>query len=178
LKHECTPEERSRLEAAKADLMERLGANNGDNPCAALFGGYAKAVKALNESKFSFMNLGAPLTTNVPGEYAHAATKGRNVYLNSQGGFMAINGQAPTQLALLPNGRPNERAFVTRAAVPGGFVDFANDVRFASFVLLHELGHRRGIYGKDGKDGIADKNGSALEKTARNNQKILNVCFP
>jgi hypothetical protein len=75
------------------------------------------------------MNLGAPLSATVGGEFIHAATKGRNVYTNSQGGFMAANGQVPTQLSLLPNtDRPDERAFVTRAIVPGGFLEFRNDV--------------------------------------------------
>ena len=174
-----TPDQQSRFDAAKADLMSRLGANNGHNPCADLFGGYKKAVKALNATKFSFMNLGAPLTTDVPGEFVHAATKGENVYINSQGGFMAVNGKVPTQFSMLADtDRPNERAFVTRAAVPGGFVEFRNDVKFASFMLFHELGHRRGIYGNDDKDAISDKNGTSLDKTERNNKKILDACFP
>lgn len=92
---------------------------------------------------------------------------------------MAFNGQVPTQLSMLANtDRPNERAFVTRAAVPGGFVEFRNDVKFASFVLLHELGHRRRIYKNDDKDSIDDKNGTSLDKTGRNNKKVLDACFP
>lgn len=172
-------DQQGRFDAAKADLLNRLGANNGKNPCADLFGGYDKAIKALNDSKFSFMDLGAPLSADVGGEFVHAATKGKNVYINSQGGFMAFNGQVPTQLSMLANtDRPNERAFVTRAAVPGGFVEFRNDVKFASFVLLHELGHRRRIYKNDDKDSIDDKNGTSLDKTGRNNKKVLDACFP
>jgi YD repeat-containing protein len=173
----ATPNQQARFNAAYKNLLGVLSANGGKNPCAELFGGYDKAMKALNESKFSFKDLGAPLTTNIY-ELVHAATKGKDIFINSQGGFMAEKGEVPTQLSMLLNtDRPNERAFVTRATVPGSFVEFRNDVRFAAFVLLHELGHRRGIFGKDNKDGIDDKNGTSLEKTARNNQKILDACF-
>jgi len=128
---------------------------------------------------FSFRDLGAPLAANVIGEgFIRPNTRGRDVFINSQGRFMAVNGAVPTQLSLLSNGRPGETAFVTTAIVPGSYVRFQNDVKFASFILLHELGHRRGIYGKDNKDAIDDKNGTSLEKTARNNQKILDACFP
>jgi hypothetical protein len=79
---------------------------------------------------------------------------------------------------MIPNGRPGERVFVTFAAVPGSNVVFRNDIKFASFVLLHELGHRRGIYGNDNKDAVSDKHGTGAEKTERNNQKIIDACFP
>jgi YD repeat-containing protein len=175
-----SPTQQRRLDAAKADLRSRLGANNGKNACAALFGGYQKAITALDDTNFSFQNLGAPISATITGErFVHALTDGRNVYINSQGGFMALDGNVPTQLSLLPNtDRPTETAFVTVAVIPAGYVKFQNDVKFAAFVLLHELGHRRGIYGKDNKDAIDDKNGTRLDKTARNNQKILDACFP
>ena len=175
----ASPDQQNRFDAAKEDMLKRLGANDGKNPCADLFGGYDKAIKALNDSKFSFVNPGAPLNANVTGRFFHAVTNGKDVYINSQGGFVAVNGQVPTQLSQLPNtDRPNERYFVTRAQVPDGIVEFRNDVRFASFIILHELGHRRAIFGKDNKDHIDDKNGTSLEKSARNNKKILDACFP
>jgi len=175
----ATVEQQERFAAAFADLMTRLGADEGKNPCAELFGGYNKAVDALKNSVFSFVDLGAPFASDF-GEYAQAATKGKNVYINSKAGFMATNGEVPTTRSTLLNGGfPGERRFVTRADVPGGgFVEFRNDVRFASFTLLHELGHRRGIYSNDDKDNVDDKNGTRLEKIARNNQKILDACFP
>jgi YD repeat-containing protein len=171
--------QQGRLDAAKRDILSRLGANRGNNACAAVFGGYDKAIKAFDDTRYSFRQLGAPISANVNGEgFLHAFTVGKDVYINSQGGFMALNGQVPTQLSALPNGRPGETALVTTAVVPGAYVLFENDVSFASFVLFHELGHRRGIYGKDDKDAIDDKNGTSVEKTARNNKKILDACFP
>jgi hypothetical protein len=73
--------------------------------------------------------------------------------------------------------QPDDRVFVRFARLPAEVVTFATDVRFASFILLHELGHRTGSYGKDDKDGLDDKNGTGPDKTARNNQKVVNACF-
>jgi hypothetical protein len=46
--------QQNRFDAAWNDLQERLLENNGDNPCAALFGGLKKAQKALSELLFNF----------------------------------------------------------------------------------------------------------------------------
>ncbi|HEV2705407.1 MAG TPA: hypothetical protein VGV59_05755 [Pyrinomonadaceae bacterium] len=173
----ATPEQQSRFDEAYLLMLELLGKNGGDNPCAKLFGGYDKAVKALNESSFEFIARDPPLTPQLF-NIIHGATENRTIYINSRGGFMAQDGLVPTLRSTLPNSAwPNEKAHVTIAFLPGTHAQFRTDVKFAAFVLLHELGHRRNIYGKDNKDGFDDKNGTAADKTARNNLKVIDACF-
>jgi len=86
----------------------------------------------------------------------------------------------PTQVGMMATYGPfkGEQAFVALANIPDGQITFHDDVKFAAFVLLHELGHRRGAYGKkDDHDGISDKNGTSNEKSARNNKKVIDACF-
>jgi hypothetical protein len=168
-----TDAERERFKAALDELMKALGANNGKNTCAELFGGYDKAMKTLKETKWKFEAMGAP-ATSYAGTGNNAVTKGKEVRINSQGGFMSQDGRVTTLsgetafvVALIPGEKPGE-------VVPDPFTD---GVVFAAFVLLHELGHRSGIYGKDDEDGKDDKNGTALEKVVRNNKKLYEACY-
>ena len=49
------------------------------------------------------------------------------------------------------------------------------DVEAVSFILLHELGHRRKIFGANDNDG--DGKGDDDAETDRNDEKIYDACF-
>jgi Zn-dependent peptidase ImmA (M78 family) len=54
---------------------------------------------------------------------------------------------------------------------PNEYIHISDDLEMAEFILAHELGHKRGIFGADDIDrGDGDR-------TARNNKKIYDACF-
>lgn len=155
------PVETERLAAARSELERRLRANNGKNPCAKAFGGLNKALKALDQTNFRFD----------PNLNANARTKGFTVTLNS----------SPYQGFMQPMGSTYSFDLATASAyhgLPGGGQSRdaswsslpLKDVTAAAFLLAHELGHRRHIYGDNDDDG-ADIDG------AINNMKIWKACF-
>jgi uncharacterized protein RhaS with RHS repeats len=150
-----------RLAAARAELERRLGANHGENPCAKAFGGFQKALKALNETNFTFDS-----TLD-----ANAQTIGTHVIINS----------GPNQAFMQPPGSTYSFDLATASKLrnrPGGGqirdVSFSSlplrGVTAAAFLLAHELGHRRHIYGDNYHDGTIVDN-------AINNMKIWKACF-
>jgi len=138
-----------------------LRANGGKNPCAQAFGGLKKALKALNQTTFNFD----------PNLNANGRTKGSTVTLNS----------SPNQAFMQPAGSTYSWDLATVSPyrnLPGGgqtrSVSWSSlplrDVTSAAFLLAHELGHRRKIYGDN------DDDGSAIDG-AINNMKIWQACF-
>ncbi|HEU4511117.1 MAG TPA: DUF4214 domain-containing protein [Pyrinomonadaceae bacterium] len=153
-----------RLADAKNDLMNRLGANNGDNPCAKLFGGLKNALKKLKESKIAFQSMGGPISldgrTIAPNPpLIDAVTRGKNITINSDGRFMANDGTLPVM------GRPG------MVAVNVNYYGL-DDIESAAFILAHELGHRTG---KLEDDSFKAKDPDAVTK--RNNQRVYDACF-
>jgi hypothetical protein len=145
-------------------LKERLSANKGDNPCAKLFGGLEKALKALDDSKIEFRSMGGPIsldgvTISQNPAVIGAITKGKNVTINTDGPFMANNGTLPVM------GRPG---IVARNVNHYGL----DDIGSAAFILAHELGHRTGKL-EDDSLKAKDPEGAA----ERNNQRVHDACF-
>jgi RHS repeat-associated protein len=125
--------EDKRLRDAKDELLRRLEANKGDNPCAKLFGGLKEAKKKLKETQFK-----RAATVNPA---AFAETQGKTVTLNPNNGFYDTSGLQTLTVGLLGSG--------------GRFIPLQitlNNTQFAAFVLLHELGHRTGTLRPDGND--------------------------
>lgn len=155
----------ARLAAAKAELIKRLQANKGDNPCAKLFGGLENALKKLNESKITFRSMGGPISldgrTIAPIDLTDAHTKGKEVTINTDGRFMAEDGTLPVM------GRPG-------ALVPNVNYFGLDDVASAALILGHELGHRTGKLEDERK--AKDPEG-AQDAQGRNNQKVYDACF-
>lgn len=162
----ATPDQQKRFEAAWKDLQNRLNANDGENPCAKVFGGLTKAQQALSATRFKFENLG---TDSLGG---NAVTAGTTVTINTMGQFMATNGRltgsvvnygadATTQLIF----QSSNRGISTYAPV------VLSEIENAAFILAHELGHRRKIYGKNNNDG------QDFNKNTKNNRKIWEACF-
>jgi hypothetical protein len=154
----------NRLADATGNLKERLGANNGDNPCAKLFGGLENALKTLRESKIEFRSMGGPISldgvtiaNNPP--LIGAVTNGKSITINSDGPFMANNGTLPVM------GRPGMVA--TNVNHYG-----LNDIGTAAFILAHELGHRTGKL-EDDSISAKDPEGAG----GRNHQRVYEACF-
>jgi RHS repeat-associated protein len=163
--------EKDRQDRLKAALLELIKRLNERQACRDLFGGLEKAVKALNDTNFQFQDLGGPYFYGKGTPYPtiffkgiDGATKGKNIIINSRGRFMAQDGTIPYV------NEPNDKMYDVN-------LFGLEDVESAAFILLHELGHRRGIFGKDDNDGIDDKNGTAEEKNKRNSKKVLDACF-
>ncbi len=78
-----------RLEAAREELLRRLRANNGDNPCAQLFGGLKNAEQALKKTKFK-------VAANPFG--AVAVTVGKQVLIDPNNGFFGTGGVQTIQV--------------------------------------------------------------------------------
>jgi hypothetical protein len=97
---------------------------------------------------------------------ADATTKGKNITINSDGRFMAINGTIPVTEAVA-----GARPISPGDRVGGAGLNNLGDVETAALVLGHELGHRRHIFGKDEEDGGDEK------KSDRNTQMVYDACF-
>jgi YD repeat-containing protein len=117
----ASKDEQARFDAGYAELWKRLNANNGDNPCAALFGGIKKALEALKKTNFS---VGATKNPD-----ALAETSGKDILINSKGPFFDTGGSITFQ------------AGINLATKKVGYITL-DDVQLAAFTLLHELGHR------------------------------------
>jgi hypothetical protein len=158
------PAQGARLADAKIELKNRLQANNGDNPCARLFGGVTNALKKLDESIITFRSMGGPIsrdgiTLEQDPPLTDAITLKRSIAINSDGRFMAIDGAIPLM------GRPG-------MAVAGVNYYRLGDIESAAFILAHELGHRTGKLENDGND---DKDQMGAE--GRNNERVRKACF-
>jgi RHS repeat-associated protein len=170
LRGKFTPKQLERFKAALADMLARLSKNNGKNKCADAFGGLDKAMEALSKTNFEFESLGGPRDiggNGFPSMYFYnkldAYADGSKVGINSDGRFMMEGGRLPIA------NRPGESILANEALFSLG------DVEAASFILLHELGHRRKIFGADDRD--ADQKGDDEAETDRNNKKIYDACF-
>lgn len=152
----------ARLAAAIAELKKRLEANNGDNPCANLFGGLKNALKRLDESKITFRSMGGPVPQpgNVvsPNGPPDAITNGKKITINTDGRFMADNG------TLRAMGRPD-------LIVPNVNKFGLDDVASAALILGHELGHRTGKL--EDEEKAKDPEGAS----DRNDQRVYDACF-
>jgi hypothetical protein len=152
--------EQDRLNAARAELRKRIESNNGKNPCAEVFGGRKKALNALDQTNFKFDPNLADL----------AKTVGSTTIINS----------SPDQAFMRPIGSTYSFDLVTASPLreEGGhqvrdtswYSLRLKDVTAAAFLLAHELGHRRSIYGDNEDDGAHSDN-------AINNMKIWKACF-
>jgi hypothetical protein len=163
----ATPRQQTRFDAAWNDLQKRLNANNGQNPCAKVFGGLTKAEQALAKTLFKFENLGNDLLSG-----GNAVTVGNTVTINTMGQFMATNGRLPG--SPLNYGADATTQFIFHSRLHGTSTYdpvVLGETENAAFILAHELGHRRKIYGKNNDDG------QDLDKNTKNNRKIWEACF-
>jgi hypothetical protein len=88
---------------------------------------------------------------------AVAEVHGKEIWINPNTGFFGTGGFQRIPVGLL------ER---------GGFLDITlNNIQFAAFFLLHEIGHRTGTLIPDGHD-------PAGFLSVINNGKIQEACFP
>ena len=143
------------LQQGKDELKKRISERK---PCADVFGGKDKALKALSQLKFS------------PGTL--------------ETGIMQINGNNVTvdQNPFNKSGRTLPLALNIRtSAVPGGtstkydlMALHLTGKEFAAFAVGHELGHKRKVYGEYDNDGESPFSNLA---EGANNEKIRAACF-
>ena len=145
------------------DLWTRLHANGGNNPCAEAFGGIKKAEEALRKTNFS---IDATLRSDV-----NAQTDGSKILLNpsSDRALMTAPGSSYTfyLVKVIGTGKTPEGHNVTRFATSSLTL---SNVTAGSFVLAHELGHRRKIYGPR-------QNDADFVSAGINNARIWEACF-
>jgi len=170
----ATTDQQSRFDAAYKNFLKRLNANKGKNPCAKLFGGVKKAMQVINQTHFAF----APVTDGA------AETVDTNINIDPGGSFMSVDGKAPVSTPSFgpsPFSHPindtsqelslNPHLIDGRPAYEVWYVTPPDDVTAASFILAHEIGHRRGVFGKNDFDG-----GDSLA-IGLNNEVIRKACF-
>jgi hypothetical protein len=169
----ATPEQKERFDDAYQKMLELLK----NKKCGDLFGGEKKALEALDpkNTTFSFVSRGGP--TEVLGnkflyDKEDARLEGKNISINSDGRFMVDGGTLPVRMR---DGStqitPGFDSFTVLNGENRSRVQMPSDINTAAFILLHELGHRCGIFGKD------DKDAGDSDKGERNNYKIWEACF-
>jgi RHS repeat-associated protein len=139
--------EQDRIDAAKKEFMRRLQANNGNNPCAKLFGGVKNAEKALKNvfvGEDKDRNIGATVVE-------------KGIDINPVGGFFDTSGSFTIQLGF--NLKDNTAEYVV-----------LSNVEAAAFMLAHEAGHVTGKLENDGNDPFGFK-------SVMNNKKVHEACF-
>jgi len=144
----ATPEQQTRFNEAYNELWKRLHANNGDNPCAALFGGIKKAEDALKSSTYTF-------TATKSGDPAE--TKDKRIDIHPNGLFMSKNDAAKFDVGA--NLRARQAYYVV-----------LSNVDAAAFILAHEIGHRTRTLEPDGHD-------QSNYISALNNGRVRDACF-
>ena len=127
--------------------MRRLLANNGDNPCAKLFGGVKNAEKALKN-----VSVGKEMNPNIG-----AIAVDKAIVINPVGGFFDTSGSRTFQLGF------NLRDKTAEYVVLG-------NVEAAAFILAHEAGHVSGKLENDGNDPFGFK-------SILNNKRVQEACF-
>jgi hypothetical protein len=144
----------SQIEAFRASFEDAKNRIVNNSKCAKLFGGRLAAIKALYNNHYGFSNLGGPTVVNGTASVTGAATLPitHSVAINSNGPFV------------------NQRLYVSGL---GRFVTFdfgtgLTGADFGALLLLHELGHVRGIFG-------ADAGNSALNRL--HTQRVQDACF-
>jgi YD repeat-containing protein len=144
------------LQLGKDELEKRIKERK---RCAEAFGGQEKALKALNQLRFSPGSLDNDRIMEIEG---NKVTVDPNRF--NEGG-------QPLPLALNikksnVQGHPSTTYTLMHLVLTGK--------EFAAFAVAHELGHKRKIYGEYDKDGSSAI--SRLESGA-NNEKIRDACF-
>ena len=127
---DATPEQQTRFNDGYNEFWDRLHKDDGNNPCAKLFGGVKKAEKALKDTKYAF----GPTQGR-----ADAQIIGKNMTINPNGVFMKSGDEAKLLVGF--NLRAHEGSYVR-----------LTDAQLAAFVLAHEIGHRAGVLRPDGRD--------------------------
>ena len=144
----ATPEQQTRFNEGYNEFWKRLYVNDGNNPCADLFGGLKKAEDALKSSTYSFTKTrsGSP-----------AETDGNRIDIHPNGLFMSKNDAAK---------------FDVGANLPARQVYYVtlSNVEAAAFILAHEIGHRTRTLEPDGHD-------QSDFISALNNGKVRDACF-
>lgn len=173
----ASPEEQARFEAAFDDSTARLR----DKKCATALGGYRKAFRALRETIWSFVDFdrGQRGAGNRWEEGAGARTVGRNVDINPYGAFM-MNEFGQIGGHKFMGGAFAIRVNVIPVRAPAGgytFYQVQGSLNMGSFIFLHELGHRTGVFVADSviTSGGAGA-GLSLELQGNNNGKIFEAC--
>jgi hypothetical protein len=170
--HGASQGEYARFEEAYDDATARLR----DKNCAKAFGGYKKAFAALRETIWRFDDFDRGERNPLGGWSvgAGAVTNGLTVTLNQYGAFMNINGQLSA-----PFMRPGFATHTNVLALHVGGNSYAfpelKQLQMASFIILHELGHRAGVFVVDGVSGPAGA-GLSIEPQGKNNAKIFEAC--
>ena len=166
-------EEHARFDAAYEDAVDRLTKRK---ECAAVFGGLRNAFKALRETVWRFGDLGKPKMGFLGWEAPTGArVDGNNVTINQYGQFMVQGGGLWF---------PGMKGFVVKAdhfAIRTGknsynTVQIRGNAQVASFMLLHELGHRAGVFGPDSVGGVGQE-AENLRLQGTVNQKVYEGCF-
>jgi hypothetical protein len=142
---------REDFERAYRAAFDRLGRRS----CADFFGGRDAAGRVLGATEYRVLALGRPRVNPQTGDVSvvGAQTNGADsVFVNSQGPF--FNNQ------MVVPGRSGVQA-----------LDFGSGLRGADFgalLLLHELGHQVGLFGRDAHDPDLNQ---------RYTRAVLNACF-
>lgn len=148
-----------------AEVSKRLNANNGNNPCAKLFGGAKKAWEKLSKADISFLLLGFAQVTPLNDGSGRNLYFNRDAITNRSGNTIIINtaGAFTTGSFIASNGvrvPRSEKLNLSRAA-------------YGAPVLWHELGHLYGpkVYGKYDSDYLNPY------AAYMNDKKIADACF-
>jgi hypothetical protein len=137
--------------------LKRLGTKENPSDCAKLFGGYEKALKLLNKTKYEVGNV---LLDD--GTHGIAAVVGNTIILDPTREFFSDKKQAVYF------------DFGIKGKTINGRIAMINGVVKTAFTLIHEMGHKAKIYDKD-----YDKDNStkSLLAQANNNEKFRKACF-
>jgi len=102
----------------------------------------------------------------------NAVTEGTTVTINTRGQFMATNGRLPGDLTNYGSDATTQLLFLSKTPRETLYqLVVLGEVENAAFILAHELGHRRKIYGKNNDDG------QDMDRNTKNNRKIWEACF-
>jgi RHS repeat-associated protein len=148
---------RDALRKAISNAENRLRKNGGHNPCADFFGGADLAEITLDNTDYSFQDLGRPSTdpeTGLPTVTGARTNSSTSVTINSLGPF-------GRSLLLCPPGASgcNNGTYTPNLAGQTG-------IDLDALILLHELGHQMGKLGPDAGDPKANAANTAAVKAA------------
>jgi YD repeat-containing protein len=159
----ATAEQQTRFNEAYKDLWDRLHANDGKNACADLFGGIKNAEATLAKTDFRFA---ADLRDDV-----NARTTGRQILFNPSSNRALMTPAGSTYdfyLVKVVNSGTTPEGYQKQTMSISSIT--LSSVTAGAFLLAHELGHRRNIYGATNEDDTFASNGI-------NNFTVWKACF-
>ena len=155
----ATPDQQNRFNDGYTEFWNRIHENDGDNPCAKLFGGVKNVEEALKKTDYSFERTKAG---------AVAEVDGKKIKIDPNGSFMSKN---ESEIFMVG---------VDRRARIGSYIAL-NNVEAAAFILAHEIGHLTGKLQPDGHDPsnfLSILNNGVVQKACFNDVPVVDKSLP